>query len=194
MRIIAGKYRGKKLVDAKHLNNLRPTTDSNRENLFNILSSSKLIKETGLELQNCNLLDAFCGTGAISFEALSRGAKSATLIENNGEHLNLAKENAAILKESNLKYFCFDLSKSIPLSKKQHNLIFIDPPYSKNLALIAVENLVKSGWVADNALIIIEHSFSENLQPTQNKLFFLQQRKYKDTIFSFYKIKLAFSG
>jgi 16S rRNA (guanine966-N2)-methyltransferase len=186
MRIITGKYKGRKLVEARHLKDLRPTTDANRESLFNILSSSKIIKETGFELQNCDLLDAFCGTGAVSFEALSRGVKSATLIDKNRDHLEIAKQNATILKENNVQYFCCDLNHKTPKSQKQHNLIFIDPPYSKNLAATAFENLSNTGWVANNALIIIEHSFLENLQSLENKLELLEQRKYKETLFSFY--------
>ncbi len=194
MRVIAGKYRGRKLVDSSHLKELRPTTDSNRENLFNILSSSRIIKESGFDLQDCDILDVFCGTGAVSFEALSRGAKSATLIDKNRDHLEIAKNNAAILKENNVEYFCSDLSRLLPKPKKQYDLIFIDPPYSKNLAAIAFKNLIKSGWIANNALIIIEHSFSENLQEIETELELLEQRKYKETIFSFFKIKLAFSS
>jgi len=194
MRIIAGKYRGRKLVEARHLKELRPTTDANRESLFNILSSSKIIKETGFELQNCDFLDAFCGSGAVSFEALSRGVKSATLIDKNRDHLEIAKENALILKETNLEYFYFDLTRKSPKAKKEHTLIFIDPPYSKNLAAAAFENLLNTGWIANNSLIVIEHSFLENLQPVADKLELLEQRKYKDTIFSFYKLRLAFSS
>jgi 16S rRNA (guanine966-N2)-methyltransferase len=187
MRIITGKHKGRKLTEAKHLKDLRPTTDSNRESLFNILTSSKIIKETGFELQDCDLLDAFCGTGAVSFEALSRGIKSATLIDKNRDHLEIAQDNATILKENNLEYFCFDLTRKNPKAKKEHTLIFIDPPYSKNLAAPAFENLLNTGWIANNALIIIEHSFQENLQPIAEKLKLLEQRKYKETIFSFYK-------
>ena len=94
MRIIAGKYRGRKLTESLHLKDLRPTTDTNRENLFNILYSSKELKQIGFELTNCNLLDVFCGTAAISFEALSRNAQSATLIDTNRQHLAIAKSNA----------------------------------------------------------------------------------------------------
>ncbi len=187
MRIITGKHKGRKLVEAKHLKDLRPTTDANRESLFNILSSSKIIKESGFNLEDCELLDAFCGTGAVSFEALSRGIKSATLIDKNRDHLEIAKDNATMLKENNLEYFCFDLARKTPKAKKEHTLIFIDPPYSKNLAAPAFENLLNTGWIANNALIIIEHSFQENLQPIEEKLELLERRKYKETIFSFYK-------
>ena len=186
MRIIAGKHRGRKLADTKHLKDLRPTTDANRENLFNILFSSKSIKNTGFEIQNCNLLDVFCGTGAISFEAISRGAKFATLIDNNPKHLTIAKTNGYLLNENHLEYFCCDLTKPIRKPTKQHNLVFIDPPYSKNFATITVDNLANNGWIKEEALIIIEHSTKENLQPLENRLSLLEQRKYGETIFSFF--------
>ncbi|MCE3254889.1 MAG: rRNA ((966)-N(2))-methyltransferase RsmD [Rickettsiaceae bacterium] len=187
MRIISGKHRGRKLVDCSHLKTLRPTSDKNRENLFNIISSSKKIRDTGFELQNSNLLDVFSGSGAVSFEALSRGAKSASLIDNNREHLEVAKENAHLLKEENLEYFCLDISKSAFKNQRQYNLIFIDPPYHKNLAAIAFLNLKNAGWIAPNAVVIIEHSPDENLEELEKILQPLEQRKYKDTIFSFYQ-------
>jgi 16S rRNA (guanine966-N2)-methyltransferase len=186
MRIIAGKHRGKKLAESNHLNDLRPTTDANRENLFNIISSSRIIKNIGFELQNCNLLDVFCGTGAISFEAISRGVKSATLIDYNQKHLEIAKANGRLLKENNLEYFCLDLTKSITKAIKQYNLVFIDPPYAKNFATIAVKNLIDCGWIDQWALIIIEHSIKEDLQPLKTTLTLLEQKKYAKTIFSFF--------
>ena len=186
MRIIAGKHRGRILLDTKHLKDLRPTTDFNRENLFNILNSSKNIKNTGFDLKNCHILDVFCGTGAIALEAISRGAKSAALIDNNNIHLETAKTNVQILKENNLEYFCFDLKRTIPKPIKKYNLIFIDPPYSKNLAAVAFNNLNNNGWIDSNALIVIEHSKIENLQSLTNKLNLLEQRKYKESIFSFF--------
>ena len=186
MRIISGKYRGRKLVDCKAFRALRPTSDKNRENLFNVLFSSKAIKATGFELQNSHLLDVFSGSGAVSFEALSRGALSAAMIDNNREHLEIAKANAEMLQENNLEYFCFDVSKTIFKNRRQYNLIFIDPPYYKNLAATAVINLLNAGWIEDNALIIIEHSLDEKLAEIEQKLKLLEQRKYKDTIFSFY--------
>lgn len=184
MRIISGKHRGRKLVDSSHLKGLRPTTDANRENLFNILNSSKKIRETGFELQNCNLLDVFCGTGAVSLEALSRGAGSATLIDNNRKHLAIAEENADLLKENNLEYFCFDVSRPIVKSAKQYNLVFLDPPYSKNLIEVALQNLDLSGWIANDALIVIEHSRDEVLNLDKDKFVVLEERKYGNSVFT----------
>jgi 16S rRNA (guanine966-N2)-methyltransferase len=187
MRIIAGKNRGRNLADCKKLKSLRPTTDNNRENLFNIISFSKIIKEINFELQNTDLLDVFCGSGAISFEALSRGVKSATLIDNNFLHLEIAKENAKILKEQNIQFHQTDILKPLFSSKKQFDFIYIDPPYSENIALKALENLDVSGWIKKNALIVIEHAIDEKMDFDKNKFEFLDQRKYGISIFTFLK-------
>ena len=192
MRIITGKYRGRKLIECKDFRSLRPTSDKNRENLFNVLLSSQKIRQLGFEITECSFLDVFCGSGAVALEAMSRGAKSASLIDNDRTHLNLANANAKLLGENNLQYFCVDATKPIFKNREQHNLIFIDPPYYKNLAAIAVKNLLDAGWIADNALIIIEHFLDENLEQIEPKLELLEQRKYKETIFSFYQNKPCF--
>ena len=192
MRIITGKHRGRKLIECKDFRSLRPTSDKNRENLFNVLLSSQKIRQLGFEITECSFLDVFCGSGAVALEAMSRGAKSASLIDNDRTHLNLANANAKLLGENNLQYFCVDATKPIFKNREQHNLIFIDPPYYKNLAAIAVKNLLDAGWIADNALIIIEHFLDENLVQIEPKLELLEQRKYKETIFSFYQNKPCF--
>jgi 16S rRNA (guanine966-N2)-methyltransferase len=192
MSIITGKHRGRKLLECKDFRTLRPTSDKNRENLFNVLFSSGKIRQTGFEIDNCNFLDVFCGSGAVALEAISRGTKSASLIDNNRDHLDLAKANAELLKENDLEFFCFDATKPIFKNRQQYNLIFIDPPYYKNLAAIAAINLLNAGWIADNALIIIEHFLDENLESLTEKFELLEQRKYKETIFSFYKNKACF--
>lgn len=185
MRIIAGKYRGRNLIDSKKLKNLRPTTDNNRENLFNLLSFSKPSQEIGFELQNSNLLDAFCGTGAVSFEALSRGAKSAVLIDNNFSHLEIAKANAKNLNENNVEFYQADLLRPLFTLKKQFNFIYIDPPYSENMVLKALENIESANLIKKNALIVIEHSLEEKMDFDHKKFRPLDKRKYGITIFTF---------
>ncbi len=187
MRIIAGKHRGRKLLESKHFKkDLRPTSDKNRENLFNVLFSSKKIKEIGFEITDSNFLDVFSGSGAVALEALSRGAKSAALVDKNRDHLDLSKENFELLGEKNVEFFCVDVTKSVFKNNRQYNLIFIDPPYYKNLAAKALLNLTESGWIADNSLIIIEHSLDENLDEIKQKFELLEERKYKDMMFSFF--------
>ena len=185
MRIIAGKYRGRKLPESRYLRDLRPTSDKNRENLFNILFSSKYLREIDFDLQNCDFLDVFSGSGAVAFEALSRGVKSATLIDKNREHINLSKSTAEKFGETNIQFFAYDLSKPLISAHQQFNLVFIDPPYNKNLAVIALQNLITAGWIAAGAVIVIEHFFAENLDDLPENLQLLEHRKYKETIFSF---------
>jgi 16S rRNA (guanine966-N2)-methyltransferase len=184
MRIISGKYKSRKLVDSSYLKDLRPTTDSNRENLFNILGSSKKIKETGFDLRNCNFLDIFCGTGAVSFEALSRGVKFATLIDINQKHLQIVQQNADLLKENNIEYFCIDALRPLVKSPKCYNLIFLDPPYQKNLIKTTLENLDKSNWIAKNALIVIEHSKKEVVNLDEDRFAVLEERRYGNSVFT----------
>lgn len=188
MRIVAGKHRGRKLMDCKNFKDLRPTTDANRENLFNIIFSSKKIKDLGLDITDVDFLDVFSGSGAVALEALSRGAKSASLIDINRQHLEVAKQNATTLKENNLEYFCLDIVKA-NFSKfkfsKPCNLIYLDPPYNKNLVAPAINNLIQSDAIKKNALIAIEHHQDEILDLDERKFTVLEVRKYKDTVFSF---------
>ncbi|MFT6077890.1 MAG: 16S rRNA (guanine966-N2)-methyltransferase [Myxococcota bacterium] len=186
MRIISGKHRGRKLLDCRQFKELRPTSDKNRENLFNVLLSSKKIQEIGFDIADCEFLDVFSGSGAVALEALSRGVKSASLIDKSRDHLDLAKQNADLFGEEGLEYHCFDLSRSSFKSQRQFNLIFIDPPYNKNLALVSLKNLIESGWVGNGALIIIEHFFAEKMNNPPENVRLLESRKYKDTIFSFF--------
>lgn len=190
MRIITGKHKGRQLLDCSKLKDLRPTTDKNRENLFNILTSARFLQEIDFELTQCNFLDVFSGSGSISFEALSRGVKSATLIDKNYSHLELSKKNAAMLGEEKNCYFIqFDLSKPLFQSNKSYDLIFIDPPYNQNLLEIAIENLLTHNFIAKKAVIIVEHSSFEkiNLEKIQSLgLKTLSEKNYSKTIFNFF--------
>ncbi len=179
MRIIAGKFRGRKLVKSDHFKSLRPTTDKNREALFNILSSSKFF-----DFSDAKVLDLCCGTGAVAFEALSRGAKSAVLIDNNREHLELAKQNAKLLKaENDVEIICAD-AKRLSQNSKEFDLIFIDPPYKEN-CLEILQNLEKNNYLSKKTLIVIENdSVDEGLQ-NLDFVKLLDVRKYGITYFSF---------
>ena len=185
MRIIAGKDRGRKLFDCSKLKSLRPTTDSNRENLFNILKSSRTLREIGFKLENSDLLDVFCGSGTISFEALSRGVRSATLIDNNFSHLEVAKKNALLLNSQNIEFYQMDALKINPFSNKKYNFIFIDPPYQKNMAIISLNSINSANLISDKALIVIESSKTEDLVLDENKFTLLDKRKYGMTVFYF---------
>ena len=189
MRIISGKYKNRKLLDCKKLKDLRPTTDKNRESLFNILNSAKFLQDINFDLTKSDLLDVFSGSGSISFEALSRGVRSVTLIDKNREHLELSKQNAKILnEEAKCNFIIFDLSKPIFKSDRNYNLIFIDPPYASNLILSSIKNLITANFIKKKAIIIIEHSTHEEINPKElEDLKFLAERRYSKTIFSFFQ-------
>lgn len=185
MRIVAGKFRGKNLAKSDHLKLLRPTTDKNREALFNILSSAKLQKEIGFQIIDSEVLDICCGTGAVGFEALSRGAKSVMFIDVNPSHLALVKKNSEILAvESSIKISCLD-AKNLPQNEKSFDLVFVDPPYVEDYQLI-MQSLFKNGWINQKSLVVVEFSSksdAKNIVLENFKL--LDLRSYGKTSFAF---------
>lgn len=185
MRIISGQFRGRKLVDSKNLKSLRPTSDKAREALFNILFSARLLKEIDFNFHNCNFLDICCGSGAVGFEALSRGAKSVTLIDNNSDHIELAKKNAELLKIGNeAKILKFDARK-LPKNSEIFDVVFVDPPYEDDYLKI-IESLINQDFIAEKTLVIIEFKTRSDITQIQNHLKLLELRSYGQTSFGFF--------
>ncbi|MBU6339783.1 MAG: 16S rRNA (guanine(966)-N(2))-methyltransferase RsmD [Rickettsiales bacterium] len=190
MRIISGKFRGKKLCDSESFTALRPTTDKNRESLFNIISSGKFIKETKFEIAEAKILDVCSGSGSVSFEFLSRGAKSAFLIDNNSSHLNLAKKNAKLLNlEEACKFMLCDVKKNLAISSEEFDLIFIDPPYEEDYKTI-ISNLIAKKWITEKSIVIVEFdSANKDIEEFVAENFaVLDLRKYGKTTFVFFRL------
>ncbi len=162
LRIITGKHRGRKLevIESK---TMRPTADRTREAVFNILTHS-YTKESGESiLEGAVVLDLFCGSGALAFEALSRGAEKAVLIDIEAAHLAVARSNAEHLGEAaNVTCLRAD-SSNPPPAKFPCSLVFLDPPYRSGLALNALKHLKTGGWLQDDSLIIVEVDRREDL-------------------------------
>ncbi len=157
MRIIAGSLKGRVLAKSDHIKSLRPTTDRSREALFNILNSSNILAQQGFSLKKSKILDLCCGTGAVAFEALSWGASSAVLIDNNKIHLDLAKQNAKLLGvESQVQFFFSNVKTKLPDLAQKFDLIFIDPPYDDDYCDILL-NLKNSNYLQKNQIIVVEH-------------------------------------
>ncbi len=155
MRIIGGKYRGKKLFSPAS-DNVRPTSDRAREALFNILNSN-------LEnpLSDYTLLDVFSGTGAVALEALSRGAKQVCLVDI--EAKNLRKNTALFpLEQNRIKVIQADVAH-LPTSGEKYDLLFMDAPYQKGLSEVALRELDKKGWLNRHTLCMIEVEKNEQL-------------------------------
>ncbi len=184
MRIIAGKFRGRKLLKSDHLKGLRPTTDANREALFNILNSGKFLKEIAFELSNAVIVDICCGTGAVAFEAVSRGAKGAILVDNNKAHLDLARKNAEMLGVAETCQFLLgDVEKNLNLKVGEESyLVFIDPPYEKDFKGI-LGNLIGQKIFPENTLFVVETVDGMDLVMEGFRL--MEKRKYGKTVFLF---------
>lgn len=157
MRIISGIARGLKLKTPKGFET-RPTSDRVKESVFNILNG--LIDFSEVE----NVLDIFAGTGALGFESLSRGAKSATFID--FATADLISENARHGKFQNWKILRGDFSKMLKkLSVKncKFDLIFSDPPYKNNLAEASINLVSELNLLTENGLMIVEYGADEIL-------------------------------
>ncbi len=176
MRITGGTFRGRKLDSPDSLA-IRPTTDKVRQAIFNMLESRGGV-------QDVVVLDAFCGTGSLGLEALSRGASQAIFIDKDIKSLSLAKKNAGSLVQKQNCFF-YKMNASAPKEKPEEclpaNLLFCDPPYNQNLVEVAIPNLLEKGWLANNAVMVIEtekNYSGELLSRLSQKL---QEKIYRDT-------------
>lgn len=173
MRIVGGAWRGRRLASvgkgdtAAHL---RPTTDRVRESIFNLLVNGGYADA----LDGTRVLDVFAGTGALGLEALSRGAATATFIEQGRKSLSILRENIDLLGADG-KIVARDARRPGPGTP--HDLIFLDPPYGQGLGEKAITALRGAGWMADGALIVWE----EAGPPILSDLTLIDQRRYGDT-------------
>lgn len=168
MKIISGKHRNRLIPTSKKAD-YRPSTTKFREALFSILSSGEF--EEDQPLIGAKVLDLFSGTGSLSFEALSRGAASVTLIDNNSEHLKAALAFAEIIGEKNNVTALNMNATSLSGSTYKYNLVFMDPPYYNGYVAKTIKSLQTKGWLDDNAVIAIEMSKKEEFQtPTDFRL------------------------
>jgi len=150
MRIIRGKY-GRRRFDVPKNITARPTTDFARENIFNVL-------ENRLDFDGLHALDLFAGTGAISFEFLSRGCASVTAVEKSGIQQAFIAKVARELNEKNLTLIRGDVFKFIAAARRKFDIIFADPPYDLPRFGEIPQLVIKSGMMKPGCVFIIEHS------------------------------------
>mgnify|MGYP001320873314 CR=1 FL=1 len=179
MRIVAGRHRGRKIIAPDSME-IRPTSDRVRESVFNILEHGDLGKGGVSPLTGARVLDAFCGTGAFGLEALSRGAEHSTFLDIRNTSLDLCRETIIALNEqTRTDLLRTDCLKSV-CHAEPYDLVFIDPPYSANLAQPAIVNLMRSGWISDEAVCVIETGPDEALN-IADAFTLLEDRKYGKT-------------
>lgn len=190
INIISGKYRGRKLYSPPKSSQLRPISNKNLENILNILYSGGLLAKCNIKITEIDLLDLFAGTGIFTFENLSLGINSAILVDNNQNNLNIIKKNADKLQEKNISVINHDLSRSLPKFNSKFHLIFLDPPYSRDLSLNILSDLCRYDYCHKDHLIIIEHHQKDDLKIDEKKFNLIKFKKYGNSAFSFLQ-KLA---
>lgn len=177
MRIIGGRFKGTALAsvgkgdEAAHL---RPTTDRVRESLFNLLEHGDYPPIAG-----ARVLDLFAGTGALGFEALSRGAARVQFVDDGAKARALIRTNIDKLRViGETKIYRRDATRLGPCRGEPYDLIFLDPPYGKGLGEKALASAIEGSWIAPGALVVWEES-AEVAPPAGFTV--LDQRKYGDT-------------
>lgn len=158
MRIVAGRHRGRPLaVPAGR--SVRPTSDRARQAVFDRLVHGLAGADGRAPFQDAHVLDAFAGTGALGLEALSRGAGFATFLENAGSARHVLRENIARLGETGRAAVLeADATRPPrpPAGRAPAALVFLDPPYGGKLAVPALAALAAAGWLAADALAVLE--------------------------------------
>lgn len=146
LRIIAGRWRGRKLSFAP-VPGLRPTPDRVRETLFNWLSPV---------IRDARCLDLYAGSGALGIEAASRGAAAVVLVDNDQAVVQTLREQLQLLEAAQVRVVQADVSHWLSVNPEPFDIVFIDPPFRKNLLAGSIRQLQDGGWLSADALVYIE--------------------------------------
>lgn len=175
MRIIRGKY-GRRRFDVPQNISARPTTDFARENIFNVL-------ENIVEFDGCTALDLFAGTGAISFEFLSRGCSKVTCVEKSATQYNFIRRVRDMLNERNLTMVKGDVFRFVEQTTQKFDIIFADPPYDLPDFAKVPELILNSQMLYPDSIVIVEHSKAYDFSALPH---FSRHRTYGSVNFSIF--------
>lgn len=175
MRIIAGTLRGRRLNPPANLP-VRPTTDMARESLFNILNNY-------VDYEDCSVMDLFAGTGAVSIEFISRGAREVTSIDINNACTEFIKTTARQLNLDNIHVVRADVFDLLKRANRQFDIVFADPPYALHDLEQLPDLVFGSDVLTEDGIFILEHpkEFSFEEHPH-----FWQHRAYGKVNFTFF--------
>ncbi len=177
MRIISGKFGGRRINPPAKMPYTRPTTDIAKGGLFNIL-------HTRIGFEGAKTLDLFGGTGYISYELASRGASDLTIVEMDTQMHAFIKKNMEMLQVENSKILKMDVFAFLASCNTQYDLIFAGPPY----ALTTIDDLpkiiVSKKLIAADGFFVLEHTPRNNYEKYEGFSF---MRNYGTTVFSFFE-------
>ncbi len=177
MRIISGKY-GRRRFDVPTNITARPTTDMARENLFNVLGNI-------IDFEGKTVLDLFAGTGAMSFEFLSRGCAHVTAVEKARTQADFIKKVQQQLEDPNLTLVRGDVFKYLATCRQSFDVIFADPPYDLPRFGEIPQLVLDSSLVREGTLFVMEHPREHDFSALPH---FSQQRVYGKVNFSLFQI------
>ncbi len=180
MRVTGGRLKGRRLATARS-SAIRPTTDRVRGAVFDILTQGMAIDIEGLRV-----LDLFAGSGSLGIEALSRGARFCLAVERSATARGIIRENIEHLKLNGvMRVFRRDATRLGHIGSLQpFDLVFLDPPYGQGLEKPALKAARQGGWLAPNALCVLESSAKD--EPALfSKMEIINTRVYGDTRISF---------
>ena len=183
MRIIGGSARGRRLLTPKHAG-IRPTADRVKESLFNILTAQRGT------FAGLRVLDICAGTGNLGIEALSRGGAAAVFIDEGRDAADLITRNLALAGFADrgklLRLEALTALKLLEQNGGAFDIIFLDPPYGKGIAVRVLEALAASPLATDRTVVVVETSAGEELSPVFGRLAEFDCRRYGDTSLHFF--------
>lgn len=170
MRIISGKYKGKK-IDGYDIEGTRPTQDRVKESLFAIIQN---------ELTDAVILDLFAGSGNLGIEALSNGAEFAYFVDSNPKCCNILNKNIKSVNETNAKVLNLDYKKALEYFKENNvtfDIIFLDPPYNLECLNYILDKITQYNLLNNDGIIICEYEH-DNFKEGYNDLKLEKEKKY----------------
>ena len=179
MRIIAGTLRGRRLNPPANLP-VRPTTDMARESLFNILNNY-------VDYEECAVLDLFAGTGAVSVEFVSRGAREVTAVDINAGCTDFIRATASNLALDNLRVVRADVFDLLRRANRQFDIVFADPPYAAPDLSKLPDLVFDHDLLTDDGIFVLEHPREFGFEEHPH---FWQHRVYGKVNFTFFAKQL----
>ena len=185
MKILSGSLKGRNFFMPK---DIRPTQDLVRKAVFDIL---------GQDLQGMEFVDLFAGSGAVGLEAVSRGAKSVIFVEKERKFANIIEENLRLLDIKSyenptmayrvLPEDAFKTIKNLSKQKGRFDVVFLDPPYGRELAKKTLKTLGLHDILQPTCLIIVQHDKHEILPETSGRFFRIRERKYGSSVLTLFE-------
>lgn len=183
MRVTSGELKNKRIKSRKGFET-RPTLERIKEAIFSIIYD---------KIKGANFLDLYAGTGNISFEAMSRGAKRAIMIEKDKEALRVIIQNVEELGLSDkCRAYKNDVTRAVEILNnkgEKFDVIFMDPPYKENISTETILKISECNILNKDGIIVAEHSSYEKLENEIGKFIKYDERNYNKKVVSFYEYK-----